>query len=136
MRIVLPAQVIAALRAQEQRIKVMKMAAGKRWQDHDLVFPSSVGTPFDATNLYHEFQKLGDRAGGAAAAGACAPPHVGDQRSARRHRPAGGDGEARLDQPIMVTRYQHVDEQVLREAATRVGVFLPQVPAGDLFGDE
>jgi len=33
-------------------------AAGKFWKEHDMIFPSSTGTPMDPSNLYHNFKKL------------------------------------------------------------------------------
>ncbi len=31
---------------------------GSLWQDYDLIFPSSIGTPLDPSNLYHSFKQL------------------------------------------------------------------------------
>ncbi|PWB53160.1 MAG: hypothetical protein C3F13_10015 [Anaerolineales bacterium] len=33
------------------------------WQENDLIFPSSIGTPLDQFNLYHQFKTLIERAG-------------------------------------------------------------------------
>jgi integrase len=33
------------------------------WQDHDLVFPTEVGTPVNARNLYRDYDALCQRAG-------------------------------------------------------------------------
>jgi integrase len=35
-----------------------KAAAGEKWQENDLIFPSSIGTPLDKFRLSHEFKKL------------------------------------------------------------------------------
>ena len=31
---------------------------GERWEENDLIFPSSIGTPLDQYNLYHKFKTL------------------------------------------------------------------------------
>jgi integrase len=36
---------------------------GKRWQDHDLVFPSTIGTPFNPRNLFRQYKILLKEAG-------------------------------------------------------------------------
>lgn len=54
---------VEALRA--HRIKQLKqrLVAGQEWQDNDLVFPSSVGTPMSASNLVNKsFLPLIERA--------------------------------------------------------------------------
>ena len=40
-----------------------RAVAREVWQDHDLVFPSSIGTPMEPRNLSREFTKLRERAG-------------------------------------------------------------------------
>ena len=40
-----------------------RAAAGERWREHDLVFPSPIGTPMDPRNLNREFHALLRRAG-------------------------------------------------------------------------
>jgi integrase len=40
-----------------------RLAAGAHWQDHGLVFPSSVGTPIGARNLQRHFKAVLERAG-------------------------------------------------------------------------
>jgi len=49
---------VASLRAQHVHIAEQRLAAGPAWQDLDFVFPSAVGTPLDASNVYHQFKKL------------------------------------------------------------------------------
>ena len=36
---------------------------GERWQENDLMFPSSIGTPMDPHNLIHRFKQLLEEAG-------------------------------------------------------------------------
>jgi integrase len=37
--------------------------AGSRWQDNDLIFPSSIGTPFEGHRIWDEFKELLAKAG-------------------------------------------------------------------------
>jgi integrase len=53
-----------ALKAHKVRQNAERLQAGSRWQDHDLIFPNTVGKPMNAGNLYRrEFQPLLERAG-------------------------------------------------------------------------
>jgi integrase len=53
-----------ALKAHKARQNEERLQAGSRWQDHNLVFPNTVGKPMNAGNLYRrEFQPLLERAG-------------------------------------------------------------------------
>lgn len=124
--LVLSQQGLAAVRAQEHHIKVVKMACPPTlWQDLDLVFPSAVGSPFDATNANHEWHKLCERAG---------VPHV--SLHSARHTSATNDLRAGTDPRVvqakhgwksgkMLERYQHVDLDLLRQAAQRSEAYLP-----------
>ena len=53
----------AALRAHRKRQLEERMARTGLWQDHGLVFPSSVGTPLSARNLQRHFKALLEQAG-------------------------------------------------------------------------
>jgi integrase len=55
--------VIDRLRAQLQVVDELRKADGAAWQDHDLVFPSQVGTPLQAGRISHEFPELAKKAG-------------------------------------------------------------------------
>jgi integrase len=55
-KLALPTFVVVALRAHRTRQLEERLAAGASWQDWNLVFPSAVGTPYDGTNVTHEFQ--------------------------------------------------------------------------------
>lgn len=59
----LPANVAAALKAHQVDQKAERLAAGPVWEDHDLVFPSAVGTPQDPSNLRRDFDRLTEKAG-------------------------------------------------------------------------
>jgi integrase len=62
-RIKLSAGSIAALRAHRKRQLEEMMQRAGLWQDHGLVFPSSVGTPLSHRNLVRAFKALLKRAG-------------------------------------------------------------------------
>lgn len=53
-------QVIREHKVLQQQAKI---TAGERWHENDLVFPSSVGTPRDPSNLRIEFNKVLTKAG-------------------------------------------------------------------------
>ena len=40
-----------------------RLTAGKRWQDHGLVFASQVGTPLDASHVRRAFKSITRKAG-------------------------------------------------------------------------
>jgi len=58
-----PPLALAELRQHRARQLAEQAAAGKRWADLDLVFPSSVGTPIEPTNVNRWFRELRERAG-------------------------------------------------------------------------
>jgi integrase len=58
-----PDGVIERLRAQLNIVDWIRNKAGTPWQDHDLVFPSLVGTPLQASRISHEFPELAKKAG-------------------------------------------------------------------------
>mgnify|MGYP001040569538 CR=1 FL=1 len=49
---------IAALKAHRARTSAERLKAGRRWRDHDLVFPSTKGTPIDPSTLREHFKSL------------------------------------------------------------------------------
>ena len=59
----MPPIVIHALRAHRARQVVERLAAGDRWVDLDLVFPSDRGTLADGPNVTHRFHRLLKKAG-------------------------------------------------------------------------
>jgi integrase len=46
------------LRRHQERLELEKLAAGDKWQENSLVFPSTIGTPFGQKNLHDEFSKV------------------------------------------------------------------------------
>lgn len=59
----LPQRCVDALRDHERRQVDIRRAAGSRWQDNDLVFPSQVGTPSDASHVRRSFRRVVAAAG-------------------------------------------------------------------------
>jgi len=60
----LPQRCVEVLRDHEIRQEEIRHAAASTWQDNDLVFPSRVGTPADASHV-RAFFPQGRRSGGA-----------------------------------------------------------------------
>jgi integrase len=54
---------LQVLREHKDRQAAMKEKTGDRWQEFDLIFPSSVGTPGDPSNLRIDFERTLTRAG-------------------------------------------------------------------------
>jgi integrase len=50
--------VLQALREHLERQQDERVAAGERWVDHDLIFPSKSGTPLDPSNLRLDFTRV------------------------------------------------------------------------------
>lgn len=54
---------VGALRAHRKSQATERLAVGEAWEDHGLVFASSVGTPRDPSNLCNVFKRVASRAG-------------------------------------------------------------------------
>ncbi len=54
---------VGMLRTQRARVAEERLLAADQWQDHGLVFPSSVGTPLNARNVLRWFKRTLDAAG-------------------------------------------------------------------------
>jgi integrase len=52
----------ATLREQKIRQAADRLAAGRLWQDHNLVFASTIGTPLDDHNVRRQFRKITETA--------------------------------------------------------------------------
>ncbi len=61
--ILLGENVLQKLREHHEKQKLQRALAGDHWQDYNLIFPSSVGTPGDPANLRNDFLKVLERAG-------------------------------------------------------------------------
>jgi integrase len=59
----LPQAAIQALREHRRLQAEDRLAAGAVWEDHGLVFASTVGTALDASNVRREFRKITEAAG-------------------------------------------------------------------------
>jgi integrase len=59
----LPRLAVQALRAHLDRQAGDRLLAGALWQDHGLVFASSIGTPLDHHNVRREFRRITQAAG-------------------------------------------------------------------------
>ncbi len=55
--------VVDSLTRQRERVQQLKLLAGPRWREHQLVFPSQAGTPMDSSNVVHRFQAQLQRSG-------------------------------------------------------------------------
>lgn len=61
--VALPGQVVTELQAHRKRQAAERLAAGALWEDHDLVFPTRVGTPLDPRNAARAFAAIVEAAG-------------------------------------------------------------------------
>jgi integrase len=59
----LPQRCVDALREHRERQAEIRRTVGSRWQDNDLVFPSQVGTPSDASHVRRSFRRVVEAAG-------------------------------------------------------------------------
>ncbi|MGH3550836.1 MAG: tyrosine-type recombinase/integrase [Pseudonocardiaceae bacterium] len=59
----LPQRAVAALTAHRAALDAMRSAAGRRWQEHGLVFPTRCGTPQDDANVRRDFRRVITAAG-------------------------------------------------------------------------
>ena len=59
----LPQTAIQALKEHRRRQAEDRLAAGALWQDHGLVFTSTIGTPLDGANVRREFRRIAQAAG-------------------------------------------------------------------------
>jgi integrase len=56
-------ELVDLLRRHRARLAEERMAIGAAWREHDLIFPSAVGTPLDPDNVSHWFSRICRRAG-------------------------------------------------------------------------
>lgn len=61
--IIIGTETLSLLKEHQQRQFYEITRMGKRWRDHDLVFPSTVGTPFNPHNLIKQYKSLLNKAG-------------------------------------------------------------------------
>lgn len=56
-------ELVELLRRHSARVAEERIAIGPAWREHDLIFPSAVGTPLDPDNVSHWFSRICRRAG-------------------------------------------------------------------------
>jgi integrase len=61
--IVLSTATVAKLREHLDYQQQERILAGSKWQEYDLLFPSSLGTPMDPSNMYKDFNDSLKKAG-------------------------------------------------------------------------
>ncbi|MPN47394.1 hypothetical protein SDC9_194996 [bioreactor metagenome] len=49
---------LEALRAQQREVQQKKALVKNRWQENDLVFPSSTGTPLNQSNVLRQYAEI------------------------------------------------------------------------------
>ena len=59
----IPQIAVEALQEQLRRPVEERSAAGELWQEHGLVFTTTVGTPYESHNLRRDFRKVTAAAG-------------------------------------------------------------------------
>jgi len=59
----IPAPVVTALRAHQQRQEEERLLCGDTWVDTNLVFTTSIGTPINPANLRRSFRQVTEKAG-------------------------------------------------------------------------
>ncbi|MHB8806566.1 MAG: site-specific integrase [Anaerolineaceae bacterium] len=56
--IIVGEKTLEALRAQQKEVELKKALAKNRWQENDLVFPSSTGTPLNQSNVLKQYAEI------------------------------------------------------------------------------
>jgi integrase len=56
-------ELVELLRHHRARLAEERIAIGPAWREHDLIFPSALGTPLDPDNVSHWFSRICRRAG-------------------------------------------------------------------------
>ena len=56
--IMLGSETLASLKAHSSRQYAERVFSGDKWQENDMIFPSSIGTPLEPRNLFREFKDL------------------------------------------------------------------------------
>ena len=56
-------ELVELLRDHRARLAGERIAIGPAWREHDLIFPSAIGTPLDPDNVSHWYSRICRRAG-------------------------------------------------------------------------
>ena len=122
--------VARALEMQRARVARLREYAGELWTEHDLAFPSEVGTPIHPGNINHETNRLEKLAG-------VDHHRVHDWRHTAATMMLAAGIADRVVMEIcgwkdrtMVDRYQHVQDEHLDEAAELMMARYPEAAAG------
>ncbi|HLI50999.1 MAG TPA: site-specific integrase [Thermomicrobiaceae bacterium] len=117
----LPDIVVDALKAQRKRLAELRLKAGPVWQDHDLVFPSTIGTPRDPNNLERAWRKLAERVGLDWLNFHGLRHGFGSLLAARKVHPRVAMQQMRHSQlSLTMEIYTHVAPELAREAAAEI----------------
>lgn len=123
--IALDPSTVDALGRQKANVELARQAARDRWQEWDLVFPSTHGTPLNSSNVTHQFQKLLKEAG---------LPHqrFHDLRHCTASLIASQGGDIKAIQEALghsqisltANTYTHFYDEMRRDTANRIGAAL------------
>lgn len=133
-RVRLPSRCVEALRTWKVSQAAERLAAGPAWHDFDLVWPTSVGTPYDRGNLRRTLATACKKAGIRRA-----NLHLLRHSAASFMLAAGVSERVIMDvlgqsSPRMIRRYQHVHDSLRDDAAAAMDDLLgglPDVLEGD-----
>lgn len=116
---------LEALKRQRVRQVEARLAVGKKWEDWNLVFTTTIGTPLDQSNVTRQFQKLLREAG---------LPHqrFHDLRHCAASLLLSEGAELRTIQEFLghsqisltANTYTHLSEKLRRDTADRMGAAL------------
>lgn len=120
-RLGVPTEVLAELRAHRRRQREERLLAGSLWRDHGLIFCSETGRPVDAGTDRAQWKALLVEAGVRDVRG-----HDARHFAATALLLKGVDRRVVMDvmgwsSERMLTRYQHVVDEMRTEAARRLG---------------
>jgi integrase len=123
--IALDPSTLDALRRQQQMVTELKAIAGDKWTEWYLVFPSTVGTPLNASNVTHQFQKLVEKAG-------LPRQRFHDLRHCTASLIASQGGDIKAIQEALghsqialtANTYTHFYDEMRRDTANRIGAAL------------
>lgn len=127
---------VEALRRQKVRQLEARLLAGGQWQDWDLVFSSSIGTPLNPSNVTHRFQALiADLFADQIKAGELTRQRFHDLRhcAASLLLSQGADMREIMEQlghsqiSLTANTYTHLSDELRRATADRMGAALTAV---------
>lgn len=127
---------ISVLLTQQERIRRTRTMAGTAWSDHDLIFPSEVGTPLHPRNVNRALKRICHDAGLPRFSSHTARHTHITQRLRRGEKVevvAATAGHANAN--ITLGTYRHVLEDELREARFSIEDLLQQASAPATHGD-